>query len=282
MSALTIQFLGTSAARPVPRWGCDCPQCSAARVDPRQARSRSSILVNRQILVDSGPDIYHQLAGLSPGQLATIRDVIVTHPHADHYLGLEDLSQLRQLSQRDQVPIWAQFDSWALILVTFNYLVSHELDSGVGTERPFTRRDMVLGEPFELDEGLTFTPFDTFHTGTFTTAGLVIEQGDLRVVYAPDFYDSAFLGLMEPDLLILDGTLMDAGQITHTASLDDRQSRRHLPIVEGVRFARAIRAQRTLFTHIGHIQIAPDELRHTFPDDSFDVAYDGQVVELQA
>jgi ribonuclease BN (tRNA processing enzyme) len=183
------------------------------------------------------------------------------------------------MSQLGQIPIWAQFDSWTLILVTFNYLVSHELDPQ--PERPFTRRDIVLGQPCDLGEGLTFTPFDTFHTSTFTTAGLVVEQGDLRVVYAPDFYDNTFFGLMEPDLLILDGTFIRAEQITHKPILEEGHGR-HLPIVEGIRFAQTIRARRTLFTHIGHIQSTPDGLRRYFPDTTFDVAYDGQVTELHS
>jgi len=237
------------------------------------------MLVNGRVLVDPGPDIYRQLARLSPAELAAIRDVLITHPHADHYLGLDDLTQLRPLLPLEQIPVWAQFDSWTLILVTFNYLVSHELDPGTGTERPFVRRDMVLGEPFELGEGLVFTPFDTFHTSMFTTAGLVIERDDLRVVYAPDFYDSAFFGLIEPDLLILDGTFVEAEQIDHTPNLEEGQGR-HLPIVEGIRFAQTIRARRTLFTHIGHLQRPVEELRQLFPDDTFDVAYDGQVIEL--
>lgn len=244
-------------------------------------RSRPSILVNQRVLVDPGPDIYRQLAVLPPKELTAIRDIVITHPHADHYLGLDDLAQLRQMLNLEQLPVWAQFDSWTLILVTFNYLVSHELDPGQGTERPYVRRDMTLGQSFEPYEGLSFTPFDTFHTNTFTTAGLVIEQNDLRVVYAPTFYDSAFWGVTESDLLILDGTFLNGDQSSNQPESGEGYGR-HLPIVEGVRFAQATRAQRTLFTHIGHIQVAPEELRTYLPDDAFDVASDGQVVELPA
>jgi phosphoribosyl 1,2-cyclic phosphate phosphodiesterase len=279
MGKLTIQFLGTGARYPLPRWGCDCPQCNEAQTNPKEVRSRSSILINQGILVDPGPDIYEQLALLPPEELTAIRGIIVTHPHADHYLGLDDLSQLRHVSNLGQIPVWAQFDSWTLILVTFNYLVSHELDPGQGIQRPFARCDMTLGQPSELGDGLTITPFDTFHTGTFTTAGLVIEQDDLRAVYVPSFYDSAFWGVMEPDLLILDGTFLDAEQAEDRSDLDMGQGR-HLPIIEGVRFAQTIRAHRTLFTHIGHLQTTPEELRAYLPEDTFDVAYDGQVVEL--
>lgn len=281
MGRLSIRFLGTSARFPLPRWGCDCPQCGSARTDPKSVRSRPSILVNQRVLVDPGPDIARQLAALHPNELTAIREVIITHPHADHYLGLDDLAQLRYLSDVDQLPVWAQFDSWTLILVTFNYLVSHELDPGSDTQRPFVRRDMALGQPFELGEGITVTPFETFHTSTFSTAGLIVEQDDVRAVYAPAFYDSAFWGVMESDLLILDGTFLSEEQTMNDPGLDEGHGR-HLPIIEGIRFARASRARRTLFTHIGHLQLTPEELRTYLPDDTFDVAYDGQVVELSA
>jgi phosphoribosyl 1,2-cyclic phosphate phosphodiesterase len=281
MGKLTIRFLGTGARFPLPRWGCGCPQCSDARVNPKSVRFRSSILVNGRVLVDPGPDIYRQLAALPPNEIAAIQDIVVTHPHADHYLGLDDLAQLRRLSKVDQVPVWAQFDSWILILVTFNYLVSHELDPGQDAQRPFVRRDMTLGQSFELGQGLTFTPFDSFHTNTFSTAGLIIEQNDVRAVYAPAFYDSAYWEVMDSDLLLLDGTFLNEGQASNGCDPDEGQGR-HLPIVEGIRFAQASRARWTLLTHIGHIEATPAELRTYFPDDTFDIAYDGQVVELPA
>jgi len=279
MARLTIRFLGTSARFPLPRWGCDCPQCTGAQASTREVRSRSSILVNHHTLVDPGPDIYRQLALLPPDELANIRDIVVTHPHPDHYLGLDDLSQLRRQAQLEQIPVWAHVESWTLMLVTFGYLVSHDLDPGKVIDRSFVRHDITIGESFELGDGLVVTPFDTFHTSTFTTAGLVIEQDDLRVVYAPDFYDSVFWGLVEPDLLILDGTFLEASQITSTPNMEEGHGR-HLPMVEGIRFAQTIRARRTLFTHIGHIQVTHDILHTYFPDDTFDTVYDGQVIEL--
>jgi len=77
------------------------------------------------------------------------------------------------------------------------------------------------------------------------------------------------------------GTYLDEGQASNQPDLDEGYGR-HLPITEGVGFAQAIRAQKTLFTHIGHIQLAPEELQTYLPDDTFDIAYDDQVVELLA
>ena len=85
---MIVDFLGTAAAWPIPRLGCSCPQCSSD--DPRDARLRSSILVERRVLVDAGPDAYAQLrrAGVVP------EAVVLTHGHHDHVLGLHELAKL--------------------------------------------------------------------------------------------------------------------------------------------------------------------------------------------
>ena len=99
MSTLTIHFLGTSAARPIPRWGCTCPQCTAVQTDARARRTRSAILVNGTLLVDAGPDIYAQLGTLPYEHLARIDHIIITHPHADHLAGLVEVLHRYKVKQ---------------------------------------------------------------------------------------------------------------------------------------------------------------------------------------
>ena len=103
----------------------------------------------------------------------------------------------------------------------------------------------------------------------------------MRVFYAPDFHhaDSA---LVRPlDLLILDGSFLTREQMDarYTPLLEEGQGR-HLPIVEGVRWAREAGARRVIFTHVGHLQRTPDEVLALLPGDGFALAYDGLTVEL--
>src|ERR1700753_1776224 len=88
---MLVEFLGTAAAWPIPRVGCSCPMCTSD--DPRDARLRSSILVENRIMVDAGPDAYAQLrrAGVVP------EAIVLTHIHHDHILGLHELAKLRRL-----------------------------------------------------------------------------------------------------------------------------------------------------------------------------------------
>ncbi len=279
MSALTIRFLGTSAARPIPRWGCTCPQCAAARTDPRARRTRSAILVNGTLLVDAGPDIYAQLYAISYGDLAHIDHIIITHPHADHYLGLDDLAALRRISQLPVLPIYALSDGWSRIQGGFRYLIAAEASEY--DRRPFARREIRLNEPLHLPGGLTVTPLDTHHTQPFTTAGLLIERDGVRVFYAPDFHHADPVLVCPVELLILDGSFLTREQMDarYTPLLEEGQGR-HMPIVEGAQWARLAGARRVIFTHIGHLRRTPEQVLTLLPSGRFTLAYDGLTVTL--
>lgn len=279
MSALSIRFLGTSAARPIPRWGCTCPQCAAAQTDPRARRTRSAILVNGTLLVDAGPDIYAQLRALPYADLAHIDHIIVTHPHADHYLGLDDLAALRRISQLPILPIYALSDGWDHIQRGFRYLIAAEVSEY--DRRPFARRDICLKEPLHLPEGLTVTPFDTHHTQPFTTAGLLIERDGIRVFYAPDFHQADPALVRPVDLLILDGSFLTREQMDarYTPLLEEGQGR-HLPIVEEAQWAELAGARQVVFTHVGHLRCTPEQVLALLPNGGFALAYDGLTIAL--
>ncbi len=85
MKKLNIIFLGTSSAEGLPR-NDNCNQCKSS--DKKDKRFRSAILVNKQILVDAGPDIYLQL---NDAQIRNLGAILITHEHTDHVGGLKDI-----------------------------------------------------------------------------------------------------------------------------------------------------------------------------------------------
>ena len=279
MTNLHIRFLGTSAARPIPRWGCTCPQCAATQTDSRAQRTRSAILVNGTLLVDAGPDIYAQLRALPYKDLARIDHIIITHPHADHYLGLDDLAALRRISQLPILPIYAFPDGWNRIRGGFRYLIAAEVSEY--DRRPFARREIHLNEPLHLPEGLTVTPLDTHHTQPFTTAGLLIERGGVRVFYAPDFHHTDPSLVRPVDLVILDGSFLTREQMDarYTPLLEEGQGR-HMPIVEGAQWAEQAGARQVIFTHIGHLKRTHKQVLASLPNGRFTLAHDGMTVTL--
>lgn len=88
---ITIKFLGTSSGEPIPRIGDDCEQCLST--DKKDKRLRSSILIDKKILVDAGPDILKQL---HKNQIEALELVLITHDHYDHASGIKDLLKIKR------------------------------------------------------------------------------------------------------------------------------------------------------------------------------------------
>ena len=86
---MTITFLGTGTSTGVPLLACDCPVCLSQ--DPRDKRTRPALVVQGPggtILVDAGPDLRTQCLAQS---VRRVDACILTHTHADHLFGLDDL-----------------------------------------------------------------------------------------------------------------------------------------------------------------------------------------------
>lgn len=82
---MDILFLGTAAAEGYPGAFCECRSClKAKREGGKSLRKRSSVLIDRELLIDLPPDLYW--SSVSHGvRLTSLRSLLVTHSHADHF-----------------------------------------------------------------------------------------------------------------------------------------------------------------------------------------------------
>jgi len=82
---LDLLFLGTAAAEGYPGAFCECGSClKAKREGGKSLRKRSSILIDRDLLIDIPPDLYW--SSISHGvKLTSLRSLLVTHSHEDHF-----------------------------------------------------------------------------------------------------------------------------------------------------------------------------------------------------
>src|SRR5262245_41216599 len=206
---ITLRFLGTSAATPIPQAGCDCAQCAEARAERPLRRARSAILLERAgeaLLIDAGPDIYRQLARLA--DLPRIRAAIITHTHSDHYLGLDDLGAVAHdrgwLNHPERpferlLPIYAPPDNWPRIEATFGHLFQS------GDFQRLEARALLIDREQQI-AGLAVRPFDSSHTTGFTTAMLSFVLNGKRVVYASDLKIIPSEIFSGADIAIINGT----------------------------------------------------------------------------
>ena len=89
MTGGTATILGSGTSNGVPSLGKEYP--AAYLADPRNHRLRSALLLRGptgNVLIDCGPDIRTQLLR---ADCLDLECVLVTHGHADHLMGMDDL-----------------------------------------------------------------------------------------------------------------------------------------------------------------------------------------------
>jgi phosphoribosyl 1,2-cyclic phosphate phosphodiesterase len=226
---MKVRILGCGTSSGVPRIGNDWGDCDPA--EPKNRRTRSSILIEsdgERLLVDCGPDLREQL--LATG-ISSVDAVIVTHDHADHCHGIDDLRQVAHHIGR-AVPLYARPETLRRLGRRFAYAFE-------GTPLyPPVLDAIELGDEFDLGSAkLRFT--DQPHGGIFSL-GVRAEEDGHSLAYAIDFHEltvdmaGLFAGV---DLWICD-CLRRTPHPTHA----------HLDAVLG--WARDLRVGQLLLTHL--------------------------------
>jgi phosphoribosyl 1,2-cyclic phosphate phosphodiesterase len=252
-----VRILGCGTSSGVPRIGGDWGACDPG--DSRNRRTRSSILVGIAgvtMLVDCGPDMREQLLAAGVG---TIDRLIVTHDHADHCHGIDDLRQLFH-NKGAPVPLHARADVLERLNGRFRYAFE-----GIPLY-PAVIEPHAIGDDWAL-EGASIRFTDQPHGG-ITSLGIRFEENGKSLGYAIDFHDMTveMLALYDHlDLWIAD-CLRRAPHPTHA----------HLDAVLG--WARDMKVGQLLLTHLDNSMDYATLVRE-LPDWAAP-AYDGQEVEL--
>lgn len=125
---MKITILGCGSSLGTPIIGCKCTVCTSK--DPKNQRLRSALLIQGNqdgkdinILVDCGFDIKRQL--LNAG-IEKLDAVILTHNHADHLSGLDELRVFSLLYGYKFLPFYMHQESKPKVMATYSYLFAHQ------------------------------------------------------------------------------------------------------------------------------------------------------------
>jgi phosphoribosyl 1,2-cyclic phosphate phosphodiesterase len=260
-SKIVVTVLGSGTSQGVPMIGCTCPVCRS--IDARDKRTRSSIFVEGPegtILVDTTPDLRQQ--ALREG-LDHLDAVILTHPHADHIMGFDDLRRFCDL-KHGPLPLYASAATLQSMERIFHYAFNpKKLVPGYVHVIPH-----VVEGLFPL-AGLDLTPLPVPHGAVSTLGFLFAYQGRKLLAYLSDCAEapeSIRRLIADVEVLIIDG-LREAPHPTH------------LTVNGAVEVAQAVAAKQTYLTHQTHERTHVERQRQLPP--GIDVAHDGMKIEFE-
>lgn len=262
-SLMQITFLGTGTSHGVPLIGCRCAVCQSQ--DPKNYRRRSGLHVvagGLHLQIDTPPDFRDQVLRYG---VAQIDAVFITHSHADHIFGFDDIRRF-STSREDNLPVYGSPATVRDMRQKFAYVEK----KSYGPNSVPRVRFITLEEPLRLTEdkkGVLVTPLPVWH-GKEEVYGFRVDAEKKSMAYIPDcskIPPSTKELLEELDLLILD-------------ALRDSPHPTHFSLEESLEEIRKLGAGQSFVTHLSH-HFEHNKLSASMPP-GVAVPWDGLKIEL--
>jgi phosphoribosyl 1,2-cyclic phosphate phosphodiesterase len=256
---MKVRILGCGSSSGVPVIGCKCRVCTSA--NPRNKRTRVSIAVEHgatRVLVDASPDFRQQFLA---ADLASVDAVILTHGHADHVHGLDDLRSINY-HRNTPLDLWAAPDCLAEVQRRFGYAFDPPSPSGIWyvpslvprpIDGPFTIGDLAV-VPFQQDHGGGRDPVLGLRFGKFAYS--------TDVKHMPE---AAFAALAGVEVWVVD-CLMEKPNFAHS------------DLAQTLGWVERVGARRAILTHMNH-SVDYDDWAKRLPP-GVEPGYDGQVIDV--
>jgi phosphoribosyl 1,2-cyclic phosphate phosphodiesterase len=248
----TFTILGCGSSQGVPRVGLGWGDCDPN--EPKNRRLRCSILLETPlstILVDTGPDLREQLI---TANVTHLDGVFLTHDHADHCHGIDDLRPLA-LMHRKRVAVHADVETKTTMLNRFRYCF--ERAQGSSYPAILDMHEFTGLEPFNIND-VTILPLPVQH-GDIMANGLRVNN----FAYVPDVNDIP--PMSEAQLQGLDMLILDCLRYQKHVS--------HFNLEDALHWIERLKPKHTILTNL-HCDLDYNILKKSLPH-NIEPAFDG-------
>lgn len=233
-----ITILGSGTSTGVPIINCRCSVCTS--LDHRDQRLRTSIYIEtengKKILVDTSPDLRTQALRYN---ISVIDFGIITHDHADHLHGIDDLRPYSFTTPPTTIPLYTNAHTKISIQERFAYIFPKPDKKFLGGGIPKLTVDEVILDQEQIIQGESLYFFNYPH-GHATTMGFRLGKF-AYVVDCQELPDHLIKELKAAnlDLLIID-------------CLQRHNQGTHLSVERSFSYIEEINAKQTGLIHISH------------------------------
>ncbi len=256
----SITFLGTGTSQGVPIINCDCKVCTSSNIRDKRTRTSAVITIdNTSILIDATPELRIQCLA---NKIKRVDSCLLTHTHADHLMGLDDLRRFTQ-SQKMAMDILASQKHINDVKTIFGYASADiAKDNNDLPKFNFRSFDPERG-PFNVS-GQMVQAFYLDHGPNAISVGFRIGE----IAYFTDLK-----GISKEIIMQLQGL-----KLIVLGALRTRPHKTHLSLQEAVLLAESINAEKCYLVHMSH-NMGHDEINDNLPE-GISLAYDGLTVAI--
>ena len=251
-----ITILGSGTSSGVPFIGCNCEVCTS--INPKDKRLRTSIKIVSPTttgVIDTTPDFRYQMLRTNTTHIDA---VVFTHPHRDHYAGLDDIRPFNYFSKKS-MHIYANDITQVAIKRDFYYAFEKDKDAGL----PEMILHTIEKESFTIGD-IPFIPIHVMHRD-MPVLGFRI--GDFTYITDANF-------IPEQEMEKIKGS-----KVLILNALRKEKHPTHYNLEQALEVVGKLNIPSVYFTHFSHQIGLHDQMEASLPA-GIKLAYDGMQISI--